>query len=84
MVARHVLNRAPALRASARAFNSLSTAWGYPRSPYGCRKRAERSRALGLSSALSDGWTDASTTIHPSDHRDAMTLYGQGGVVEST
>lgn len=61
----HRHTRAPKL-----AFNSLSTAWGYPRSPYGYRKRAERSHPLGPSSAPTDGWTDASATIYPSDHPD--------------
>ena len=36
------------------------------------------------SPAPSDGWTGASTTIHPSDHRDAMSLYGQARIMEST
>ena len=45
-------------------------------------------RTLALTRAIpcppSDGWTDALTTIHPSDHRGAMTLCGQDGIVEST
>ena len=46
---------------------------------------AQNARPLPEPSPVpSDGRMDASTTIHPSDHRDAMPLYGQAKIMEST
>lgn len=46
---------------------------------------AQNARPLPETSPVpSDGRIDAPIAIHPSDHRDAMTLYGQPRIMEST
>lgn len=60
-------------------FDSL----GLPKEPLRLSK-ARRTLALTRAVPCPFGrWTDASTTIHPSDHRDAMALYGQPRIMES-